>query len=181
MVRFWVKGSGWVGSTSAAGLAAGSTQSYSYDWPIPSDAEAGIYKYWAQVWTTSEAISSWSKVKTFEVTCGSLAPTAQVMSLSEVNGAQCGQSSTLSAEVENTGFSALPSDARVWFWVSGSGWVGSTSAAGLAAGGTQSYSYDWPIPSDAQAGTYKYWARVLTTSEVISSWSKVKIFEVTCP
>ncbi len=186
-VRFWVTGPGWsgthwVGEASVAGLAPGSTKWYSYNWSIPSDAQVGIYTYWAQVWTTSVPRSLWSAREDFSVTCGS---EAQVMSLSEVNGAQCGQSSTLSAEVENTGSSALPSDARVRFWVTGPGWsgthwVGEASVASLAAGSTQSYSYDWPVPSGAQAGTYRYWAQVWTTSEAISSWSKVKTFEVMC-
>ncbi len=107
----------------------------------------------------------------------------QVASLWPVTGALPGQSSRLWVQVKNNDSSALPSDAKVRFWVtgpgwSGSGWVGETSVASLAAGSTQSYSYNWNIPSDAPAGTYTYWAQVWTTSEAVSTWSTREDFSV---
>ncbi len=106
-----------------------------------------------------------------------------VPSLWPVKGAISGRSSGLWVDVENTSSSVLPSDAKVRFWVNGPGWsgshwVGETSVASLAAGSTQSYSYNWFIPSDAPAGTYTYWAQVWTTSEAISSWSTREDFSV---
>ena len=183
-VRFWVtgpswSGSHWVGEASVAGLKAGKPKWCSYDWNIPSDAPVGTYAYWAQVRTTSKAISPWSAGEYISVTGGK----AQVVYLGPVTGALSGQSSSFWVDVENTSSSALPSDAKVRFWVTGPGWsgshwVGETSVAGLAAGGTQSYSYDWLIPSDAQAGTYRYWAQVWTTSEAVSTWSTREDFSV---
>ena len=59
--------------------------------------------------------------------------------------------------IKNNGTSALPSDTKVWFLLAGPGWeghhwVGPVSVADLTAGGTVSYSFDWLVPSDAQAG-----------------------------
>jgi hypothetical protein len=111
---------------------------------------------------------------------------ASITSLWQVYNAQCGQNSRLWARVENTGGAALPSDARVWFYVSGpgfKGYVGSTSAAGLYAGGSRWYFTDWSIPSAAQAGTYNYWAMVWSPSsdpKNIAPWSSAKTFTVTC-
>ncbi len=100
-----------------------------------------------------------------------------------MTGALSGQSSSLWVDVENTSSSRLPSDAKVRFWMTGSGWsgshwVGETSVAGLGAGKTIWYFYDWNIPSDAPAGAYTYWAQVWTTSEAISSWSTREDFSV---
>ncbi len=106
-----------------------------------------------------------------------------VPSLWPVKGAISGQFSSFWAQVKNTSSPALPSDAKVRFWVtgpswSGSHWVGETSVAGLRAGKTIRYCYDWNIPSDAPVGTYKYWAQVWTTSEAISPWSTREDFSV---
>jgi hypothetical protein len=106
-----------------------------------------------------------------------------VVSLWPVKGAISGQFSSFWAQVKNTSSPALPSDAKVRFWVigpgwSGSHWVGETSVAGLRAGKTIRYCYDWNIPSDAPVGTYKYWAQVWTTSEAISPWSTREDFSV---
>ena len=174
-------GAHWVGSASVSGLSAGSTDWHSFDWPIPSGASAGTYTYWAQAWTDS-AISSWSSEQTFAVTCGSYS--ARVVQLYAVDNAQCGQTSTLWAQVQNSGSSALPSNGKVWFYVdgpswSGAHWVGSASVADLSAGSTDWHSFDWPIPSGASAGTYTYWAQAWTDS-AISSWSSEQTFAVTC-
>ncbi len=88
---------------------------------------------------------------------------ASIASLWKVNNSQSGKSSSLWAYVKNTGTLALPSDARVWFYVSGPGyrsWVGSVSAAGLAAQGTRWYGLNWTIPGNTQAGSYNYRAMV---------------------
>ena len=71
---------------------------------------------------------------------------------------------TLSVDVKNTGTSALPSNAEVWFYVDGPGWTGShwlgpVNIGGLAAGATQTYSFSWTIPTSASVGAYTYWAQ----------------------
>ena len=112
------------------------------------------------------------------------AVSAQVTSLYPVNNAQCGQTSTLWAQVQNTGSSALPSNATGWFYVDGPGWsgtnwVGSASVSGLSTGSTDWYSFDWLIPSGASAGTYTYWAQVWADT-AISDWSSPQTFDVLC-
>lgn len=182
-VWFYVSGpgySGWVGSASVANLTAGRNQWYYFNWSIPGDKQAGTYTYWAQVWTSSGSISPWSSPQTFTVTNNS---SAQVNSLWSVYGAQCGQSSRLWANVKNTGYSVLPSDARVWFYVSGpgySGWVGSASTSNLAVGGSLWYYFNWSIPGGIQGGTYNYWAIVWTSYGSISSWSSPQSFTLNC-
>ncbi len=181
-VWFYVSGpgySGWAGSTSVANLATGERRWYYSDWSIPTNSQAGTYNYWAVVFTSGGSISSWSSPQTFAVTNNS---SAQINSLWSVN-AQCGQSSYLWANVKNTGYSVLPSDAKVWFYVSGpgySGWVGSASAASLAANNSQWYYFDWSIPGGTQAGTYNYWAIVFTSDGSISSWSTAQNFTLNC-
>jgi hypothetical protein len=116
-------------------------------------------------------------------TTPSATASAQVTSLWTVTGAQAGKTSALWAQVKNTGSAALPSDALVWFYVTGPNWtnywVGSASVSGLGAGSTAWYAYNWPIPSSATAGTYTYWARVYRGSTAISSWSSSQSFTVT--
>ena len=116
-------------------------------------------------------------------TGGTTTDSAQVTSLWTVTGAQAGKTSTLYAQVKNTGSAALPSDALVWFYVTGPNWtnywVGSASVSGLGAGSTAWYAYNWPIPSSATAGTYTYWARVYRGSTAISDWSSSQSFTVT--
>jgi Family of unknown function (DUF6298)/CARDB/Bacterial protein of unknown function (DUF937)/Putative collagen-binding domain of a collagenase len=183
-VFFYVAGPsepGWVGSTSAAGLTPGSTQWFSITWAIPSHQPTGNYNYWPQVWTT-EAISS-SIPQPFTIgSGGGGGPTvsAVIPSLWPVSGARRGVTVTLWAQVQNTGSSALPGNARVWFWVSGMsvpGWVGSTSVAGLAPGSTQWFSINWAIPASAPTGNYNYWGHVWTTVE-ISDFSEPQPFTI---
>jgi hypothetical protein len=186
-VWYWVdgpswSGSHWVGSASTAGLGVGTTHWYSYRWAIPASATAGSYTYWAQAWTT-HVISYWKGPQTFTVSCGSAS--ASIISLWQVTGARCGQSSTLWAQVKNTGSAALSSNAKVWYWVdgpswSGTHWVGSASAAGLAVNATDWYSYAWAISASATAGSYTYWAQVWTT-QAISPWKGPQGFSVSCP
>jgi hypothetical protein len=116
-------------------------------------------------------------------TGGTTTDSAQITSLWPVTGAQAGKTSTLWAQVKNTGSAVLPSDSLVWFYVTGPNWtnywVGSASVSGLGAGSTAWYAYNWPIPSSATAGTYTYWARVYRGSTAISDWSSSQSFTVT--
>ncbi len=78
-VWFWVTGPGWsgthwVGASDVFGLKAGSSAWYSYDWDIPVSAAGGDYTYWAQVWTSNEAVSVWSACQNFAVSEGSKEP-----------------------------------------------------------------------------------------------------------
>jgi M6 family metalloprotease-like protein len=139
-VWFWVEGPGitehWAASMPVAGLSYASTKDYYFDWKIPCVGSPGPYTIWARVYTGSTAISEWSSSTSF--TPGSTAVQAQITSLYPVSNATVGAKAVLWAQVKNTGSTALPSDASVWFWVSGSGvanpWVGSSSVAGLAVG-----------------------------------------------
>jgi hypothetical protein len=188
-VWFYVSGPGfssYVGSSLVADLAGGEARWYNVDWSIPGDAQAGTYNYRAMVWSPSsnpKNISPWSSAQAFTVTGNS---SAEITRLWGVYYAQCGQSSRLWASVKNSGDSALPGDARVWFYVSGpgfSGYVGSASVANMAAEDVQWYSTNWPIPDEIEAGTYTYWARVWSSSsdpKDISSWSSAQTFTVNC-
>ncbi|HEX5473845.1 MAG TPA: family 16 glycoside hydrolase [Vicinamibacterales bacterium] len=110
---------------------------------------------------------------------------AKVLALSSVSGAQVGGSAVLWAHVQNSGTTALPSDAVVWFKVTGPGgathirvplsqmapvasglsnpWVGNASVSALAAGSDAWYSYTWSIGSGETAGSYAYTAEVWGT------------------
>jgi hypothetical protein len=164
-----------------SGLTAGSSKWYSYNWSIPGTASGGTYTYWAIVYRGSVAISPWSSGQNFTVSGGAFS--AQVLSLWPVSGATAGGSATLWAEVRNSGASTLPSDAYVWFYVSGPGWVGShwvgsKSVSGLTPGSSNWYSYNWSIPGTASGGTYTYWAIVYRGSVAISDWSSSQNFTV---
>jgi hypothetical protein len=110
---------------------------------------------------------------------------AEILSLWPVNEATLGGTAELWAQVKNIGSDSLPSNANVWFWVtgpnwSGSNWVGSTSVSGLAPGATQWFSTNWSIPGSAATGTYQYWAIVWTDSAV-SDWAGPTYFAVGPP
>jgi hypothetical protein len=185
-VWFWVNGPGWsgshwVGAANAGGLAADETRWYSFDWSVPNDLSAGSYAYYAQVWYDGEAVSEWSDRQAFDLEC----PEASVTSLWRVDGAKCGEDAVLWAQIENTGETALPSGAKVWFWVNGSGWsgsnwVGAADAGGLAAGDTRWYSFDWSVPSDLSSGSYNYYAQVWYGGQAVSGWSEKRTFDVSC-
>jgi hypothetical protein len=109
-----------------------------------------------------------------------------------LNSANCGGTAKLWAQVQNTGNTALPSDASVWFYVMGpgvNGWVGSASVADMQVGDNDMYkgwrSIDWQVPSYAATGTYTYYANVYSptlypTIGYISPWSFGKEFTVGC-
>jgi hypothetical protein len=152
----------YVGSAGASGLAAGSTQKYSYGWTVPSST--GSYSYKADLWLYSggkytQIAGFLLPAKTFTV-----AYAIQLTSYYDVSNAHPGGTVTLSVDVKNTGSSALPTNGEVWFYVDGLGWQGShwvgyASVAGLDAGTTQTYSISWKVPSSAKVGTYTYWAQ----------------------
>lgn len=108
---------------------------------------------------------------------------AQITSLWPVYNANCGGTATLWALTNNTGNITLPSDASVWFYVSGphvDGFVGSSSVASLKAGYATWGSYNWAIPYNKN-GTYAYWATVWSpTLGFISPWSQGMNFTVSC-
>ena len=120
--------------------------------------------------------------KDVTVTQAGSTTSAQVITLFPVNNARAGSTSTLWADVKNIGGSALPSNALVWYYVSGPNWtnywVGYASVSGLSPGSTNWYSYNWAIPSNATPGAYTYWARVYQGSTALSNWSPAQSFTV---
>jgi len=181
VVRFYVRGpeiEKFVGSTSVAGLAAGSSKWFSYDWAIPASAKTGDdYTYWAIVYQDAVEISDWSDPQEFLVGIQ-----AQVVGVWPVGGVKPGAAAKLWANVKNTGSAALPGNALVWFYVKGQGidrFVGYTSASDLAADSTKWYAFDWTVPITAAAGCYQYWAIVyLDNTTPISTWSSPQSFSV---
>lgn len=145
----------------------------SYDgWYTPDSFSTGGYK-WINTSYQGAAIG---------IEPPTISASAQVTSLWPVADTQAATSGILWALVKNTGAAALPSDAKVWYYVTGPGWttnwVGSTSASGLAAGASQWFSFGWPIPLTAAVGTYTYWARLYQGSTPISDWSGFQSFAV---
>ena len=184
LVWFYVEVGGlsspWVGSASVAGLAVGATQWFSHAWTIPGSVSPGAATYYARVYTDGTTIiSDWSAGQSFTIGGGATI-SAQILSLYPVGGATIGGLATLWAQVKNTGASALPSDAALWFYVDGGNianhWVGYASVAGLPVGSTTWYSYSWLIPSNLPPGTYTYWAQAYTGSKSISDWSAGQSF-----
>ena len=109
-------------------------------------------------------------------------PHANVTALWSVTGAKGGRTSTLWAQVKNTGSMELPSNANIRFFInspgwSGSHWVGSASVAGLAPASDGWYSFDWAIPATVQSGRYAYWAQVWTDT-AISAFKGPQVFTV---
>jgi hypothetical protein len=107
------------------------------------------------------------------------------MSLATPSNASPGVTVVLSALVNNTGSTALPSGATVYYYVYGpnvNNWVGNASVAGLGAGTAKSYPINWAIPSSATPGTYTYWAIVYNSSfKPLSDWSSGLAFTVSEP
>lgn len=182
LVWYYVRGPGidkFVGSASVSGLTSGSSQWRYIDWAIPSTASAGSYYYWAIVYLgNTTAISGWSSAQAFTV--GSYS--AQVTSLWSVYNAKAGATSTLWADIKNTGSATLPSNALVWYYVRGPGidkFVGSASASGITSGSIQWKYMNWAIPSTITPGSYNYWAIVyLGNTTAISGWSSAKAFTI---
>ena len=182
VIWFWVSGlsNNWVGYASVAGLSPGVSNWYSYNWSIPGNITAGNYTYYSQVFAGSTAISDWSSGQSFTIGGGGGSPSAKVLQLYPVSGATVGSAAALWAQVQNTGSSALPSNAVVWFWVDGlsNGWVGSASVSGLSAGGSNWYSYNWTIPSSVSPGNHNYYAKVFVDTTAISDWSSGQAFTI---
>ena len=118
------------------------------------------------------------------ITTAGGAPKAIIEQLWPVTGAKVGGSARLWARVKNTGAVALPSDAKVQYWVNGPSWtgshvVGTRSVAGLAPGASRWYYIDWTIPCGRPPGGYSYWARAIRgTSTALSSWKGPQNFVV---
>ena len=182
-VYYYVYGpnySNWIGGTYVAGLGAGSSQWYPCNWTIPSSTTPGTYTYWAIVYDTSKPISDWSNAQTFTISAGTQS-SAQVISLLAPGNASPGETISLSAQVKNTGGSALPNGSGVYYYVYGpnySNWAGGAYVAGLGAGASKWYTINWTIPSSTTPGTYTYWAIVYDTSKPISDWSSGQAFTV---
>jgi parallel beta-helix repeat protein len=110
---------------------------------------------------------------------------ASVTALWPVYNAHCGSTSTLWAQVKNTGGNVLPGTAKAWYWVggpswSGTHWVGSASVEGLGVNATKWVSYSWVIPSGKGSGNYTYWTRVYMGHSAISAWKGPQAFMVSC-
>ena len=176
-------GSNWVGYANAGGLAADATLWYHVTWNIPTGVTPGTYKYWARVYDASNnALSDWSTSQSFTVACGG---EVQVLSLWDVSGANCDQSSTLWARIENTGSSDLSANARVWFYVDGpdwdgSHWVGYDPVPNFAGNAIGWCSINWAIPATVTGGTYRYWARAYDGNTALGPWSTSRQFAVNC-
>ncbi|MGH9311031.1 MAG: hypothetical protein ACRD1U_16765 [Vicinamibacterales bacterium] len=155
----------WVGNASVAGLAPGASAWYFYDYVIPANAITATRSYWAQVWRNAGALSTLAGPQTFNVDRRTIAIDSQW----SVTGAYPGATVRLWALVRNI-YTTQPADARVYFWVSGHGDVGSTSIAGLPAGQSRWYFFDWVIPAAATQGTRTYWVQGRRPSGVISDW-----------
>ena len=82
----------------------------------------------------------------------------EVLALGRQLHVEPGNTVTLRAYINNMSTEALPDDAMVRFALEdGPGTeVGSVSAAGLAPGGSQWYSFEWTVPDNFKAGTYTY-------------------------
>ena len=115
-------------------------------------------------------------------TVGSTTIGATITALWPVSGTVVGGSAKLYAEVENTGSSVLPADAKVWFWVGGGNIsdsrVGYASVAGLAVNTSAWYSYNWSIPSNLIPRTYEYYATVYTDNGGVSDRSNAQSFTI---
>ncbi len=180
---FWVSGLSdpWVGYASVSGLEPGREAWYSFVWNIPRNQTPGSYTYWARAYVGSTALSEWSTGQDFTIAAATVLST-QILSLAPVEGASLGSVAKLKAQVKNTGNVALPSNALVWFLVSGSffddSWVGSSSAAGLAVGQSAWFEYAWTIPGSLTAGQYAFKAGVYAGNTAISDLSAEQPFTI---
>jgi subtilase family serine protease len=134
----------------------------------------GTYSYSTEIWT-DKVISGSSIWQSFSVSANPnvSAVSAQLVSLGQVIRAHPGSRVTLRAQIKNTGSSALPSNAKVWFFVGGplNSYVGSVSASGLAAGSSQWYSFPWSIPAHAPVATYYSYSTQVWTDKIISGFA----------
>ena len=105
-INQWYKASE-VGCTSGTG-----TCSVAPSTPLTS----GAAKFYVRAWASCNGgtYSDWSDPMNFTVGAGGTT-SATVLQLWSVTGATVGGTSTLWAQVQNTGSSALPSNAVVWF------------------------------------------------------------------
>jgi hypothetical protein len=172
--------SNWSGGADVVSLEAGSSQWYPCNWTIPSPVTPGTYTLWAIVYDSSKPISDWSSGQTFTINAGAII-SAQVVNLLAPSNASPGGTLELSAQVKNTGSTALPCGAAVYYYVYGpnySNWVGGAYVAGMEAGSSQWRPFNWVIPSSATPGTYAYRVVVYDSSKPISDWSSDQTFTV---
>jgi hypothetical protein len=155
----------WVGFASVAGLAPGATAWYSFDWTAPAGLLDGDYRYHAQVWTNTQAISNYQGPMAFPVNGFQ----SQVYLLWPVSGAARNATVPLWAHVYNQSNTPLPAGAIVRFFVVGpsySAWVGSTLVQGLPARKGAWFAFDWTIPGTQPLGAYNYFALVWTSTNI---------------
>ncbi|MDH4065933.1 MAG: hypothetical protein OEW19_16155, partial [Acidobacteriota bacterium] len=157
----------WVGSASVAGLPAGSSAWYFYDYLIPTGAVLGVRNYYAQVWLNGiYTQSSLTGPQAFTV-----AFPAVVDQLYPVRGAYPGANPSAPRKIQfwalvrNQTATTLGNNARVYFWTSITGAdVGSQSIVGLAGGASRWYLLNYPIPTAATPdGIRNYWAQARDT------------------
>jgi hypothetical protein len=178
-------GEGWVGSASVAGLAPNTGAWYSYNWPIPINATAGAWQYWARVYdgVAGEYLSNWRGPQNFTV----LNLAATVLQVWPVPVTQAGNPVTLWARVRNTGNAAFPAGTTVYFWVTGpgglNGYVGSRVLTGFGVGADAWFSFNWPIAINRPGGAYSYkaivWYQVGSGWRSLSPFSAIQNFTVT--
>ena len=151
---------------------------------LPMTLNSGTTYYWRIVSKTMAHVASSSAVWSFTTSGSAASASARVLSSYPVPNTAAGEVARLWSHVQNTGAAALPSTAKVWFFVngpgwSGSNWVGQVSVAGLAAGGDRWLAFDWPVPPQAQPGSYTFWSRVYSPdSTPISEWSPGQTFTI---
>jgi phosphatidylserine/phosphatidylglycerophosphate/cardiolipin synthase-like enzyme len=148
-----------------------------------SGLAGGTTYYWRVIGKTIAGQAASSAVATFTTSgTGGNTPRPEIVATWPVDGATPGGDAVLWAHLRNNSGLPLPSNARLWFYVTGPGWtgpwVGSVSAAGLAHGATRWYRFPWRIPGGATPGSYSYWA-ILWTDRAASDWSPQQPFQIT--
>jgi hypothetical protein len=113
-------------------------------------------------------------------------PFIDIISVYPVEATTCGKVAKLWVKVQNTGQTAFPSGTKIWFWAngpdwSGSHWLDSVEAGGLAVGETRWYSLDWTVPAGVDSGSYRYYAQAWYDGESVSGWSQRQDFDILCP
>ena len=147
-------------TAAAAGCSTGGTCRIT----SPAPLAYGAYRWRIRAWSEA-GYGGFSDASTFElVRAVAASPTPW-----PVEGAIPGRPASLWTHVANVGSVPLPSNAVVWWYVdgpewSGSHWVGSASASGVATGSEQWFKLDWVVPN--VAGVYTYRAQVWTDAAV---------------
>jgi len=130
-----------------------STGSFSDNWQSPNNAQVGTYEYWA-IDLSSGNISN-------EVNFQIIFPTNPVVSANPSDGPR-----GTTFNLYGTGFTPN-STAEVHFKFPDNS--EQTFTKNTDGGGV--YPYSWTAPNDAQIGTYKYWAKDLTSEKTSNTVS----------